>query len=108
MPTTQSAKKRHRQSEKLNLLNASFKSKLRTHRRKLLHAIGDEKRDEAQNLLRSLVSLYDKGVKKGMYKANTAARQKSRLTKRVNALLGPANPATQEGQSLPNPEGGSA
>ena len=67
-------------------MNASFKSKLRTHRRKLLHAIGDEKKDEVQDLLRSLVSLYE----------------------RVNALLGPANSAPQEEQSLPNPEEGSA
>ena len=89
-------------------MNASFKSKLRTNRRKLLHAIGDEKKDEVQDLLRSLVSLYDKGVKKGIYKANTASRQKSRLMKKVNALLGPSNSPPQEERSIPNPEGGSA
>lgn len=97
MPTTKSAKKRVKQNEKRRLANASFKSKLRTQQRKLLGAIADERKEESQNLLRTVVSLYDKGVKKGIYKANTAARQKSRLARKVNGLSGPA-PAVEQGE----------
>ncbi|NQT84263.1 30S ribosomal protein S20 [bacterium] len=99
MPITKSAKKRMLQNEKRRLRNASFKSKLRTHQRKLLRAIAEERKEDSQNLLRALASLYDKGVKKGIYKANTAARHKSRLAKKVNNLLGSGASAPQEGQA---------
>jgi small subunit ribosomal protein S20 len=96
VPTTKSARKRMRQSEKQRQRNASFKSKLRTHRRRLVRAIGEERKEDSQNLLRELVSLYDKGVKKGIYKRNTVARQKSAFTKKVNALPGAAAPQPEE------------
>ncbi len=96
MPTTKSAKKRVRQNEKLRLGNASFKSRVRTHRQKLLLAVADERKEDSRNLLRTVVSLYDKGVKKGIYKANTAARQKSRLARKVNVLLASASDAKGE------------
>ena len=101
MPTTRSARKRVRQNEKRRLANASFKSKLKTHQRKLLRAIADQRKEDSQALLRTLASLYDKGVKKGIYKANTAARQKSRLARRVNALVSPAPSGPEVGQPAP-------
>ncbi len=105
MPTSSSAKKRVRQNEKQRVRNASFKSKLRTHQRKLLRALVDERKEESQDLLRTVVSLYDKGVKKGIYRANTAAREKSRLMKKVNALLGPAvSAAPQSEEPAPQTE----
>jgi small subunit ribosomal protein S20 len=101
VPITRSAKKRVRQNEKQRLRNASFKSKLRTHQKQLLLAVADERAEDSQSLLRIVVSLYDKGVKKGIYKANTAARQKSRLTKKVNNLLGPTTSPPPDEQSAP-------
>jgi small subunit ribosomal protein S20 len=100
VPTTRSARKRVRQNER-RLANASFKSKLKTHQRKLLRAIADQRKEDSQALLRTLASLYDKGVKKGIYKANTAARQKSRLARRVNALASPAPSGPEVGQPAP-------
>ncbi len=96
MPVTPSAKKRMRQNEKRRLRNAAFKSRLRTHRKKLLRAIGDERKEDSQELLRAIASLYDKGVKKGIYRANTAAREKSRLSRKVNQLIGPVAPPPGE------------
>jgi small subunit ribosomal protein S20 len=90
VPVIQSAKKRMRQDEKRRLRNAAFKSKLRTNYRKLLRAIGDGRKEDSQQLLRTVASLYDKGVKKHICKANTAARHKSRLAQKVNGLMGPA------------------
>ncbi len=104
MPTTRSARKRVRQNERRRLRNASFKSKLKTHQRKLLRAIGDERKEDSQALLRTVVSLYDKGVKKGIYRANTVARHKSRLAQKVNALLGSA--ASPPSGEQPAPEAG--
>lgn len=95
MPVTTSAKKRVRQNVKKSLQNTAFKSKLRTFHRKLLRAVADNKKEDSQSLLREVVSLYDKGVKKGIYRAGTAAREKSRLTKRVNELSSSAAAAAQ-------------
>lgn len=103
MPTTKSAMKRVRQNQKRRLRNSSFKSKLRTHRRKLLRAIADQKKEESRSLLRAVISLYDKGVKKRIYKANTAARQKSRLTRKVNTLLSSTPPGPQASQPASQP-----
>ncbi|MDP2896759.1 MAG: 30S ribosomal protein S20 [bacterium] len=102
MPITPSAKKRMRQDEKRRMRNLSFKSKLRTHHRKLSRAISDQRKEDSQNLLRTVASLYDKGVKKGIYRAQTAARQKSRLAQKVNALAAGAPPA--QPPSLPSGE----
>ena len=104
MPVTRSAKKRVRQNEKRRLRNASFRSKLRTHEKKLLRAIGDERKEDSQSLLRTAASLYDRGVKKGIYKPNTAARQKSRLARKVNNLLGSAASGPQGEQEAGNAE----
>ena len=87
MPTTPSAAKRMRQNAKRRLRNASLKSKLRTARRKLLQAIEQKQGSEATAMLKTVSSLYDKGVKKGIIKLNNAARSKSRLAVRVNALF---------------------
>ncbi len=95
MPVTSSAKKRVRQNVKKRLCNAAFKSKLRSFHRKLLRAVADKKKEDSQNLLRTVVSLYDKGVKKGIYRAGTAARQKSRLTMKVNDLVSSAAAGAQ-------------
>lgn len=104
MPVTASAKKRIRQDEKRRLRNASFKSKLRTHHRKLLRALSDQRKEDSQNLLRTVASLYDKGVKKGIYKAQTAARHKSRLSQKVNALVAaapaPPPPTASSGEQV--------
>ncbi len=100
MPHTKSAVKRMKQSEKRRLSNASFKSKLKTHQRKLLRAIADQRKEDLQSLLRSVVALYDKGVKKGICRANTASRRKSHLTKIVNGLLG-VGAKPQGGETLP-------
>ena len=104
MPVIASAKKRMRQDEKRRLRNASFKSKVRTHHRKLLRALSDQRKEDSQNLLRTVASLYDKGVKKGIYKAQTVARQKSRLAHRVNALAAgapaPPQPTAPSGEQV--------
>lgn len=85
MANHKSAEKRVRQNVKRNEINRSNRSKLRTQVKKLRATIASDKA-QAGELLNPTVSLIDKAVNKGLIHKNTAARYKSRLTKRVNGL----------------------
>lgn len=78
-----SAKKRDLQSEKRRLINRDFKSQVRTAIRALEEDLS--KKDAALNKkhLSAIYSLMDKGVKKGIFKANKANRSKARLAARA-------------------------
>lgn len=85
MPTTQSAEKRLRQSEKRREHNKSVKSRIRTGKNKLLAA---ESREEAEELLQEMYALLDRAAGKGVIHENKAAREKSRLARHVDSLEG--------------------
>lgn len=88
MPNIKSAIKRVKITQKRTLRNARLKSALRTAIRKFENAVGGTNREEAgQTLHRALVTI-DKAVTKGILHKNTAARKKSRLTKRFNKQAG--------------------
>ena len=78
--------KRDIQSEKKRLHNRSYKAKVGTAIKDLQTAI-DKKEPTSKERLQTVYSLMDKGVKTGMFKANKAARTKSRLTQRVAKSL---------------------
>ena len=84
MANHKSAEKRVRQNAKRNEINRSSRSKLRTQVKKLRASLTTDK-GQAAELLNPTVSLIDKAVNKGLIHKNTAARYKSRLTKRVNS-----------------------
>jgi small subunit ribosomal protein S20 len=86
MPTTKSAIKRLKTSEKRRQRNTAATSAMHTQRRKVLGAIAAGNKTEAERGFPRLVSLYDKAVKRGILKLNTAARSKSRIASRINAL----------------------
>jgi small subunit ribosomal protein S20 len=82
-----SAKKRDIQSEQRRKRNQSYRSSVATAVRSLEASLA--KKEAAETLKTKLSTIYtlmDKGLKKGVYKANKAARTKSRLTARVNAV----------------------
>jgi len=79
-----SALKRIRQTEKRRLRNMSFRSKVKTAVKKYLLAAA-AKEQTAQQLLREASSLLQKGVTKGIYHRNTAARTISRLALKMPA-----------------------
>lgn len=85
MANHQSAIKRHKQSEKRRLRNASTKSTLRTAVKKVTEAVAAGKTDEAAASLKSAVKLLDKAVSKGVLHRNTASRKISRLTVKAGA-----------------------
>ena len=81
-----SALKRARQTTKRTAINRANTSTLRTQLRDLRESI--EKGDKAATELvyRQTVSVLDKAIQKGTLHGNTAARYKSRLSKRVSAM----------------------
>ena len=86
MPTSASAYKRDRQSKERNLKNRSVRSDLRTHIKKVLHALAEGDLDRARSEYPVMESRLDKAARKGVIHANAAARTKARIKKRLTAL----------------------
>lgn len=66
--------------------NVAVKSALKSATRKTVEAVADGKADEAKSLLVEATSTIDKAAAKGVLHKNAAARKKSRLARKVNAL----------------------
>lgn len=89
MPNIKSAKKRAKTNEKRRRLRAAQKSAMRTAVKKFLAAVEQQQdKEQALPLLREATKKLDKAVTKGLIHKNKAARQKSRLMKKWNALQG--------------------
>lgn len=78
--------KRNIRNDKRREINKAFKSRVRTAQRRFNDAV-DTKKEESviQDLLGQVYSLMDKGVKRGIFKRNTADRTKARYTARAKA-----------------------
>jgi small subunit ribosomal protein S20 len=86
MPNTKSAERRMRNSARKHLHNQTLRSRLKTLEKKLLAATAGGKKDEATAAHRTLSSALDKAAKTGVIHDNAAARKKSRLSAKINAL----------------------
>ncbi|MEK3881647.1 30S ribosomal protein S20 [Paenibacillus sp. PL2-23] len=86
MPNIKSAIKRVKTSEKRRALNASQKSALRSAVKTADQAIAGTDVEAAKAALITASKKLDKAVTKGLIHKNAAARKKSRLAKRLNAL----------------------
>ncbi len=87
-----SALKRARQTKKRTETNQRHKSRLRHQIRALRRALQSNDKAAATSLFQETLGVIDRAARKGGIKKNTAARYKSRLSHRVNALLA-ASPA---------------
>ncbi|MBS0624707.1 MAG: 30S ribosomal protein S20 [Verrucomicrobia bacterium] len=82
-----SAQKRDIQGEKRRLRNRSYRAEVLTAIRTFEASITKKEAPEAvKTKLGEIYSLMDKGVKRGVYKAQKASRTKSRLTARLASL----------------------
>jgi small subunit ribosomal protein S20 len=81
-----SAKKRAKQSEKRRLQNASYRSMLRTHIKKVELAIEGGNKEEATSVFNAVVPMIDRITNKGLIHKNKAARHKHRLHAQIRAL----------------------
>jgi small subunit ribosomal protein S20 len=82
-----SALKAHRQNLKHRSRNRSNRSNLRTSLKQFNDCLDTGKTEEAKSSLSELYADVDKSQKKKAISKNAASRQKSRLTKRLNAAL---------------------
>lgn len=86
MANTPQSKKRARQNERRLAVNKARRSRIRTFLRKVEEAIASGDKDAAQNALRAAQPELMRGVTRGVFHKNTAARKMSRLSARVKAL----------------------
>ncbi len=86
MANHKSALKRIRSNERKRVRNRLVRSRTRTFVKKARVAINSTDTDVAREATLQAIRELDKAVSKGVYHKNTAARTKSRLMKRLNAL----------------------
>ncbi|GIP42070.1 30S ribosomal protein S20 [Paenibacillus sp. J45TS6] len=86
MPNIKSAVKRVKTNDKRRALNASQKSALRTSVKAADQALATNEVETAKAAIQAASRSLDKAVTKGLVHKNAAARKKSRLAKKLNAL----------------------
>lgn len=86
MANSAQAIKRARQAEQHRQLNASQRSNMRTHIKRVIAAIKRGDRDAATEAYRAAVPVIDSAAGKGLIHANKAARHKRRLNQHIRAL----------------------
>lgn len=86
MANHKSSEKRIRQTARRTIANRDRLSRIRTHVRAVETAITSGDKNAAQDALKRVQPQIMKGVTKGIFKPNTAARKMSRLSARVKAL----------------------
>jgi small subunit ribosomal protein S20 len=78
--------KRSRQAEKQNLRNRAVRSTIKTVVKKVETAVVAGKKEEAGNELILAIKALTKASSKGVIHRNTASRNISRLSRKVNAI----------------------
>ena len=86
MPNIKSAKKRVKVISAKTLQNQIFKSQLKTAIKKFVKATEDGDKAAAEVAYTAAVKMIDKAVCRNIIHKNCAARKKSRLARKVNAL----------------------
>ena len=86
MANTSSAKKAQRAALRRHVFNTRRKKTMKDTVKGISKLIEGKKGKEAEAMLPALYKAIDKAAKRGVVKANTAARMKSRASKRVAAL----------------------
>ncbi len=86
MANSPQARKRARQLEQRRQHNASQRSMVRTHLKKVNKAIDSGDQQGARERLREASSVLDKATRKGTFHPNKAARHKSRLSAKIQAM----------------------
>ena len=81
-----SAEKRQRQNIKRRLRNRAARSGVRTAQRRFQLAVKNNNLEDAQKAYADAERLMDRVSRKGVFHKNTAARTKSRMQKKLNAL----------------------
>ena len=86
MAITSSAKKAIGVAKRRGVFNARRKKELKDSIKEISNLITAGSKKEAEALLPRVYKAIDKAAKRGVLKANTASRTKSRIAKRIGAL----------------------
>ena len=86
MPNMKNAKKAVRKNPKKNELNNNFKASMHTAIKNVEKAVTANDKAKATDSLKVAIKRIDKASSKGIVHKNFVARNKSRLTKKVNAM----------------------
>ncbi len=86
MPNIKSSVRSVKSDAERRARNSMAKSALRNASRKVLALTENGTKEEAQLTFATATGLIDKAARKGIIHKNTAARKKSRLAKKINAM----------------------
>jgi len=86
LPNIKSSERSVKTDAERRAKNFAVKSTIKTVTRKVVEAVNAGKADEAKTLLTTASSTIDKAAAKGVLHKNAAARKKSRLARKLNAL----------------------
>jgi small subunit ribosomal protein S20 len=81
-----SAQKRAKQNEKRRITNRMYTTRIKTSAKRLAGLLEEKNKEKALREYKDFSSYLDKAVKKGIFQQNTAARRKSRMQRKLNAL----------------------
>ena len=88
MANTKSAVKRMRQSLLNRQRNRKVKSHIKKAEKKFFLLLEENDKDKARDAYLTAGKVIDKAVSKGVIHKNTGARKKSRLSQKLNKLVG--------------------
>jgi len=83
MPIIKSAKKRMRQSVIRKKRNRIIKNRVKNSIKNFLQLVNQKKGEEAKKMLPQVIKLIDVTSSKGVWHKNKAAREKSKLMKKI-------------------------
>lgn len=86
MPNMKNAKKAVKVNAKRTVENNNFEASMRTAIKNVEKAVASKDKEKAAASLKVAVKRIDKAVASGVTKKNASARNKSRLTKKVNSM----------------------
>ncbi len=86
MPNLKNAVKKVKVIAKKKESNNEYKASMRTAIKNVERAVNEDNKEKAHEALNIAIKRIDKAVKKGVIHANKGARNKSRLTKKVNNM----------------------
>ena len=86
MPNMKNAEKRILVNAKKEENNNKYEASMKNSIKKVEKAVANKNKEEAKEALKSAIKTIDKAVKNGVTSKNTCARNKSRLTKKVNEM----------------------
>ncbi len=86
MPNLKNAEKRVLVNIKKQKVNNEYEASMKNAIKKVERSVASKNKEEAQANLKVAVKCIDKAAKNGVTSKNTSARNKSRLTKKVNEM----------------------